>query len=185
MAKTCVAASNNKFNPDYYTLVDGVYVYGPYPDDGNHFSIEFKPLDGVTIPRDLYIRRNTLSNGTGGDTSYNSQGFNGPTNSDGYGYSYIWSTTDPDGLYISSNYPINDYFFFQLNFQIQLAERDEFRCEGEVVEEFKGLMLYDSIKDDLLTDNYYINCFIIAFFLFLVILIVNAPLMVLKKLKGR
>lgn len=47
-----------------------------------------------------------------------------------------------------------------------------------------GLELYDTIEENFITDNYYLNCGIIAIFFALIILIVNAPLLFIRKIKG-
>lgn len=47
-----------------------------------------------------------------------------------------------------------------------------------------GLELYDTIEPNFITDNYYINCGIISIFLALIILIVNAPFIFIRKVKG-
>ena len=47
-----------------------------------------------------------------------------------------------------------------------------------------GLDLYDTIESNFITDNYYINCCIIALFLALIIILVNAPFIFIRKLKG-
>lgn len=51
--------------------------------------------------------------------------------------------------------------------------------------EIIGVDLYDTIKDDFLTDNYFINCVIISIFLSIVGLVVLSPLIIIKKVQRR
>lgn len=51
--------------------------------------------------------------------------------------------------------------------------------------EIIGVDLYDTIKDDFLTDNYFINCVIISIFLAIVGLVVLSPLIIIKKVQRR
>lgn len=51
--------------------------------------------------------------------------------------------------------------------------------------EIIGVNLYDTIKDDFLTDNYFINCVVISLFLTIVGLVVLSPLILIKKVQRR
>ena len=51
--------------------------------------------------------------------------------------------------------------------------------------EIIGVNLYDTIKDDFLTDNYFINCVVISLFLAIVGLVVLSPLILIKKVQRR
>lgn len=47
-----------------------------------------------------------------------------------------------------------------------------------------SLELYDSIEPMFITNNYYLNCFIIGIMFLVIILIINAPLLVIRKIRG-
>ena len=47
-----------------------------------------------------------------------------------------------------------------------------------------SLELYDMVEPVFLTDNYYFNCLVIAGILAVVILIINAPFLFIRKIRG-
>lgn len=101
----------------------------------------------------------------------------------------------------SLNYTVTGYTYYKLIFYndastpVQLGEKTQYYdvmfSEGTSIISYEsyegcihGLELYDTIETNFITDNYYMNCGIIGIFLCLIILIINAPFIFIRKFKG-